>query len=68
MVAPLRMLALAAEGALVPWMVFALVFVRGCVNAVDNPTRQAFVMEMVGSRPGRQRGQPEQRARPQRAR
>jgi MFS family permease len=29
-------------------MVFALVFVRGCVNAVDYPTRQAFVMEMVG--------------------
>ena len=22
---------------------------RGCVNAVDNPTRQAFVMEMVGA-------------------
>ena len=29
-------------------MVFALVFVRGCVNAVDYPTRQAFVMEIVG--------------------
>ena len=39
---------LVAEGALVPWMVFALVFVRGCVNAVDYPTRQAFVIEMVG--------------------
>ena len=49
MVAPLTMLALSAEGALVPWMVFSLVFVRGCVNAVDYPTRQAFVMEMVGS-------------------
>jgi MFS family permease len=49
MIAPLTMLALAAEGALVPWMVFGLVFVRGCVNAVDYPTRQAFVMEMVGS-------------------
>jgi MFS family permease len=31
-------------------MVFALVFARGAVNAVDNPTRQAFVIEMVGSR------------------
>jgi MFS family permease len=49
MIAPLTMLTLAAEGVLVPWMVFALVFLRGCVNAVDNPTRQAFVMEMVGS-------------------
>ena len=49
MIAPLTMFALAAEGALVPWMVFGLVFVRGCVNAVDYPTRQAFVMEMVGS-------------------
>ena len=68
MIAPLTMLALAAEGVLVPWMVFGLVFVRGCVNAVDYPTRQAFVMEMVGPRPGRQRRQPEQRPRPQRAR
>ena len=48
MIAPLAMFALAVEGALVPWMVFALVFVRGSVNAVDYPTRQAFVMEMVG--------------------
>ena len=30
-------------------MVFALVFVRGSVNAVDNPTRQSFVIEMVGA-------------------
>jgi MFS family permease len=49
MIAPLTMLALSLEGSLVPWMVFSLVFVRGCVNAVDYPTRQAFVMEMVGS-------------------
>jgi MFS family permease len=49
MIVPLTMLALATGGALVPWMVFGLVFVRGCVNAVDYPTRQAFVMEMVGS-------------------
>jgi MFS family permease len=49
MIAPLAMLTLAVEGVLVPWMVFALVFLRGSVNSVDNPTRQAFVMEMVGS-------------------
>jgi MFS family permease len=30
-------------------MVFALVFVRGSVNAIDNPTRQSFVIEMVGA-------------------
>ena len=47
MIAPLTMLALALE-ALVPWMVFAPGLLRGCVNAVDYPTRQAFVMEMVG--------------------
>jgi MFS family permease len=49
MIAPLVMLTLALDGVLVPWMVFTLVFLRGCVNAVDYPTRQAFVMEMVGS-------------------
>ena len=30
-------------------MVCALVFVRGTVNAVDNPTRQSFVIELVGA-------------------
>jgi predicted MFS family arabinose efflux permease len=29
-------------------MVWALVFVRGSVNAIDNPTRQSFAIEMVG--------------------
>ena len=28
------------------WMVFALVFVRGAVNAIDNPARQSFVTEI----------------------
>ncbi|MGH2925125.1 MAG: MFS transporter [Solirubrobacterales bacterium] len=32
-----------------PWMVYALVFVRGTVNSVDNPARQSFAIEMVGS-------------------
>lgn len=31
------------------WMVFALAVGLGGVNTVDNPTRQAFVMEMVGA-------------------
>jgi MFS family permease len=40
---------LTASGAVEPWMVFALVFARGAVNSVDNPTRQSFVIEMVGA-------------------
>src|ERR1700759_3943694 len=32
-----------------PWMVFLGVFLLGAVNSVDNPTRQSFVIEMVGS-------------------
>jgi MFS family permease len=30
------------------WMVAALAFAFGLINCVDNPTRQAFVVEMVG--------------------
>lgn len=44
----LVLLAVTASGAVAPWMVFVLVFLRGCVNAVDNPTRQSFAIEMVG--------------------
>ena len=40
---------LTAAGVVAPWMVFALVFARGAVNSVDNPTRQSFVIEMVGA-------------------
>ena len=39
---------LTAGGAVEPWMVCVLVLLRGTVNAVDNPTRQSFVIEMVG--------------------
>jgi MFS family permease len=39
---------LAASGVVKPWMVFAVVFARGAVNAFDNPTRQSFVVELVG--------------------
>ena len=44
----LALFALASAGAVAPWMVFVLVFARGAVLAVDNPTRQSFVIEMVG--------------------
>src|SRR6185503_7173514 len=44
----LALFALSAVGTVTPLMVYALVFVRGTVNAVDNPTRQSFVFEMVG--------------------
>jgi MFS family permease len=45
----LTLWALTTSGSVELWMVFALVFARGMVNAVDNPTRQSFVIEMVGS-------------------
>lgn len=35
-------------GVVTPWMVYLAVFMMGAVNAVDNPTRQSFVIEMVG--------------------
>jgi MFS family permease len=37
-----------ATGAVTPWMVYLAVFAFGSLNAVDNPTRQSFVIEMVG--------------------
>jgi len=40
---------LTAGGHIEPWMVFVLVLARGSVLAIDNPARQAFVMELVGS-------------------
>ena len=48
MVPPLILFAVTMSGAVQPWMVFALVFIRGSLIAIDNPARQAFVMEMVG--------------------
>jgi MFS family permease len=45
----LALWALTATGVVVPWMVLALIFARGAVNAVDNPARQSFVVEMVGA-------------------
>ncbi|HET7054377.1 MAG TPA: MFS transporter [Solirubrobacterales bacterium] len=43
------LLAVSAAGIVTPWMVYLAAFSRGAVNAVDNPTRQSFVIEMVGS-------------------
>jgi MFS family permease len=31
-----------------PWMIYVAVLLFGVVNCVDNPTRQSFVIEMVG--------------------
>ena len=39
---------LTTTGHIEPWMVFGLVLARGSVLAIDNPARQAFVMELVG--------------------
>jgi MFS family permease len=44
----LVLFAIVAAGTVQPWMVLALVFLRGSVNAIDNPTRQSFAIEMVG--------------------
>jgi MFS family permease len=44
----LLLFALAASGAAAAWMVFAVIALRGLVLAVDNPARQAFVIELVG--------------------
>lgn len=45
----LTLWALTAGGNVEIWMVYALVFARGAVNAIDNPARQSFAIEMVGA-------------------
>jgi MFS family permease len=40
--------ALTATGAVKLWMVYLLAFLLGCATAVDNPTRQSFMSELVG--------------------
>jgi MFS family permease len=42
------LLVVTATGVVTPWMVYLAVFAMGSVNAIDNPTRQSFVIEMVG--------------------
>ncbi len=44
----LGLLAVTEAGVVTPWMVYLAVLAMGAVNAVDNPTRQSFVIEMVG--------------------
>jgi len=44
----LGLFAVTLTGVAAPWMVFLAVFAMGSVNAVDNPTRQSFAIEMVG--------------------
>ncbi len=44
----LTLWALTAAGTVTVLVVWALVLVRGTVNAFDNPTRQSFVIELVG--------------------
>jgi MFS family permease len=41
--------AVTAAGVVTAWMVYLAVFAFGSLNAIDNPTRQSFVIEMVGS-------------------
>ncbi len=45
----LALLGVTVAGVVAPWMVFALVFLRGTINAADNPARQSFAIEMVGA-------------------
>jgi MFS family permease len=45
----LALWALYTHGAVTEWIVYALVLVRGLVNAFDNPARQSFVVELVGA-------------------
>ena len=45
----LTLWAIVTAGAVRPWMVFALVLARGSINALDNPARQSFAAEMVGT-------------------
>lgn len=54
MVQAFAMAALTSAGAITMSLVYALALVRGVAEAVDIPTRQAFVVEMVGPAvPGR---------------
>ncbi|MGN6815991.1 MAG: MFS transporter [Solirubrobacterales bacterium] len=45
----LGLFAVTATGVVAAWMVYLAVFAFGTLNAIDNPTRQSFVIEMVGA-------------------
>lgn len=44
----LLLFGLTASGAITLWMLYLLIFLRGTVNAIDNPARQSFLVELVG--------------------
>ena len=44
----LALFTLTVADALTLWMLYALICARGMVTAVDNPARQAFLVELVG--------------------
>jgi MFS family permease len=44
----LALLALTLSGTIALWMVLLCIFVRGALNAIDHPTRQSFLVELVG--------------------
>jgi MFS family permease len=44
----LALWALTVNASVELWMVYALVLARGTINAIDNPARQSFAIEMVG--------------------
>jgi MFS family permease len=41
--------ALLVAGDVQVWMLFVFAFANGCVSAIDSPTRQVFVLELVGT-------------------
>jgi len=45
----LFLLGVTAAGIVTPLMIYLTAFSRGAVNALDNPARQSFVIEMVGA-------------------
>jgi MFS family permease len=49
MIPAAALFAVCAFGVEQPWMIYVAVFMFGAVNCVDNPTRQSFIVEMVGS-------------------
>lgn len=46
---PLVLAVVTLTGHVELWLVYSMAFAVGVVNCVDNPTRQSFVSEMVGS-------------------
>lgn len=48
MVLALTLATLVATGAIQYWHVLILATLLGCVNTLDNPTRQSFMIELVG--------------------